>query len=451
MRPLTAPPGAAGALLVFLGMLAAVLPAVTAFELPVYLGALLVVGALLSVYIATLFSSRRAALPMLLLLAAAWAFVFLRWRQMLLLGAEVAVSEVVNLLALGVEWLAPVAPPEGVSAAQRAAGCTLFIVMLSAPVMLLYGWSLIRLSAAAPCIVVSLPFFAVSMVLMDRPPSLFSVLCAIAFWALLLLTQGVRRASPRRGAALVFAYLPLVAALCAVVLLLSPREGYVRAAWPDILRERILVMRSGGMGREGAPTLVETVERVDASRPDERVDVSTLGPRRTTGATVLEVRDEAGGALYLRGSALGRYDGAAWGGAATDPPAAAEGVWQEQAARLAALGPARALSVRHLAGATEIAYAPYYPVSGEAEAGEAYASVRRAADAYGWTYVPLDEPDRAAADSAAELAYRQWAQEAYTDVPEALAAELRRIAAQAGIDASAPRETLAQQVAAYIR
>lgn len=451
MRPLTAPPGAAGALLVFLGMLAAVLPAVTAFELPVYLGALLVVGALLSVYIATLFSSRRAALPMLLLLAAAWAFVFLRWRQMLLLGAEVAVSEVVNLLALGVEWLAPVAPPEGVSAAQRAAGCTLFIVMLSAPVMLLYGWSLIRLSAAAPCIVVSLPFFAVSMVLMDRPPSLFSVLCAIAFWALLLLTQGVRRASPRRGAALVFAYLPLVAALCAVVLLLSPREGYVRAAWPDILRERILVMRSGGMGREDAPTLVETVERVDASRPDERVDVSTLGPRRTTGATVLEVRDEAGGALYLRGSALGRYDGAAWGGAATDPPAAAEGVWQEQAARLAALGPARALSVRHLAGATEIAYAPYYPVSGEAEAGEAYASVRRAADAYGWTYVPLDEPDRAAADSAAELAYRQWAQEAYTDVPEALAAELRRIAAQAGIDASAPRETLAQQVAAYIR
>ena len=126
-------------------------------------------------------------------------------------------------------------------------------------------------------------------------------------------------------------------------------------------------------------------------------------------------------------------------------------LWQEQAARLAALGPARALSVRHLAGATEIAYAPYYPVSGEAEAGEAYASVRRAADAYGWTYVPLDEPDRAAADSAAELAYRQWAQEAYTDVPEALAAELRRIAAQAGIDASAPRETLAQQVAAYIR
>ena len=165
------------------------------------------------------------------------------------------------------------------------------------------------------------------------------------------------------------------------MLLLSPREGYVRAAWPDILRERILVMRSGGMGREDAPTLVETVERVDASRPDERVDVSTLGPRRTTGATVLEVRDEAGGALYLRGSALGRYDGAAWGGAATDPPAAAEGVWQEQAARLAALGPARALSVRHLAGATEIAYAPYYPVSGEAEAGEAYASVRRAADA----------------------------------------------------------------------
>ena len=95
MRPLTAPPGAAGALLVFLGMLAAVLPAVTAFELPVYLGALLVVGALLSVYIATLFSSRRAALPMLLLLAAAWAFVFLRWRQMLLLGAEVDLETLV--------------------------------------------------------------------------------------------------------------------------------------------------------------------------------------------------------------------------------------------------------------------------------------------------------------------------------------------------------------------
>lgn len=444
-------PAAAGALLVFLGLLGTLLPVVTAFSLPASVPLLLGAGALLTIYIVTMFSVRRLAWVLLLALVAAWAFVCLRWQALLRVGAQVTIASVANELALGVNFISEIALPAGASAAEQAAGCTLFLVMLAAPVLLLYGWSIVYLSAAAPCVVVSLPFFAVTMVLMDKPPSLFSVLCTLAFWALLLLAQTTRRADPRRGAVLTLAYFPIVAALCAAVLLLSPRETYVRPAWPDVLREQLAELRSArqdGGGRD-VPTLLETVERIDASRPDETVNVSGLGPRRTTGTDVLELLDEAGGTLYLRGSALGRYDGAAWRAPDGEPPAEAGGIAQVTAAAAAAQGGARQLELRHLSGETQLAYVPYYVVAGEGELGESYARPLERTDAYGWTYVPLEAP--AAVEDARELLYRAWAQEAYTALPEDLREQLRALAAAAGIDAAAPRETLVAQVAAYVR
>ena len=445
-------PAAGGALLVFLGLLGTLLPVVTAFSLPASLPLLLGAGALLTIYIVTMFSVRRLAWVLLLVLVAAWAFVCLRWQALLRVGAQVTIASVANELALGVNFISEIALPAGASAAEQAAGCTLFLVMLAAPVLLLYGWSIVYLSAAAPCVVVSLPFFAVTMVLMDKPPSLFSVLCTLAFWALLLLPQTTRRADPRRGVVLTLVYFPIVAALCAVVLLLSPRETYVRPAWPDVLREQLAELRSARQDGEGGdvPTLLETVERIDASRPDETVNVSGLGPRRTTGTAVLEILDEAGGTLYLRGSALGRYDGAAWRAPEDEPPTQAGGIAQATAAAAAAQGQARQIEIRHLSGETQLAYVPYYAVAGEGEIGESYARPLERTDAYGWTYVPLEAP-AAAAEDAGELLYRAWAQEAYTALPEDLRGQLRVIAAAAGIDAAAPRETLVAQVAAYVR
>ena len=444
-------PAAAGALLVFLGLLGTLLPVVTAFSLPASVPLLLGAGALLTAYIVTMFSVRRFAWALLLALVAAWVLVCLRWQALLRVGAQVTIASVANELALGVNFISEIALPAGASAAEQAAGCTLFLVMLAAPVLLLYGWSIVYLSAAAPCVVVSLPFFAVTMVLMDKPPSLFSVLCTLAFWALLLLPQTTRRADPRRGAVLTLVYFPIVAALCAVVLLLSPRETYVRPAWPDVLREQLAELRSARQDGEGGdvPTLLETVERIDASRPDETVNVSGLGPRRTTGTDVLELLDEAGGTLYLRGSALGRYDGAAWRAPDGEPPAEAGGIAQVTAAAAAAQGGARQLELRHLSGETQLAYVPYYVVAGEGELGESYARPLERTDAYGWTYVPLEAP--AAVEDARELLYRAWAQEAYTALPEDLREQLRALAAAAGIDAAAPRETLVAQVAAYVR
>lgn len=449
-RMMQAPPAVAGALLVFLGLLATILPVITAFGLPVYLPLLLLVGALLTVYITTMFSVRRMAWLMLVLFAAAWGFVCVRWMDMLRLGAQLTIASVANELALGVSFISEVALPTGATAGECAAGCTLFLAALMAPVLLLYGWSIVYLAAAAPCVMVSLPFFAVTMILMDRPPSLFSVLCAIAFWALLLLPQSVRRSMPRRGAALTLVYLPIVAALCAVVLLLSPRESYVRAAWPDVLRERLASLRTvSEAGEQGeAPTLAETVERISASRPDQSVNVSGLGPRRTTGTAVLEILDSAGGTLYLRGSALGRYDGAAWRETETEPPVDAGAIAQVTADAAAVQGALRQIEIRHLVGVTQIAYVPYYAVSGEGEISESYARPAERTDRYRWQYVDLDDPGTT---GTAELRYRAWAEEAYTAVPETLAAELRALAAEAGIDADAPRKALVEQVAAYIR
>ena len=176
-RKWSASPLAAGCLLVFLGLPGTFLPIITAFSLPVELPLLLLIGALLSVYVTTMFAAasagkRRTGVCMLLLLAAAWIFVCVRWSEMLRVGAQVAISGVVNEIALGVDFVSEIALPAGLTAAEQLAGCTLFFAMLAAPVLLLYGWSIVYFSAVAPCMVISLPFFAVTMILMDVPPAL---------------------------------------------------------------------------------------------------------------------------------------------------------------------------------------------------------------------------------------------------------------------------------------
>ena len=453
-----ASPLAAGCLLVFLGLPGTFLPVITAFSLPVRLPLLLIIGALLSVYVTTMFAvsgtaGRRIGVFMLLLLAAAWIFVCVQWRDMLRVGAQVAVSGVVNDIALGVDFVSEIALPTGMTASEQLAGCTLFFAMLAAPVLLLYGWSIVYFSAAAPCMVVSLPFFAVTMILMDEPPALYAVLCTLLFWMLLLLPQSVRRASPRRGAALTFLYLPVLAVLCGAVLLLSPRETYVRAAWPDVLREQLISLRSSLSEEDAeAPSLMETVQQITASRPDTDVNVRTLGPRRTTGTPVLEVKASASGELYLRGAALGVYDGASWRQADGAPKEISIADVTAAAVLAAPDSEERTVEIRHLSGATQLAYVPYYAVAGDAETGEVYARpVDRDTEAYTWVYRPADNPAALQSGAAQEPAYRAWAQTAYTGVPEPLAGTLRGLAASAGIDGAMPRAEIVSRVAAYIR
>ena len=98
-------PAAGGALLVFLGLLGTLLPVVTAFSLPASLPLLLGAGALLTIYIVTMFSVRRLAWVLLLVLVAAWAFVCLRWQALLRVGAQVTIASVANELALGVNFI----------------------------------------------------------------------------------------------------------------------------------------------------------------------------------------------------------------------------------------------------------------------------------------------------------------------------------------------------------
>ncbi|OKZ55587.1 MAG: hypothetical protein BHV94_00920 [Clostridiales bacterium 59_14] len=149
---------------------------------------------------------------------------------------------------------------------------------------------------------------------------------------------------------------------------------------------------------------------------------------------MLEVKASASGELYLRGAALGVYDGASW--------RQAEGALKEisiadvtAAAVLAAPGSEeRTVEIRHLSGATQLAYVPYYAVAGDAETGEVYARpADRDTEAYTWVYRPADNPAALQSGAAQEPAYHAWAQTAYTGVPEPLAGTLRGLAAAAGI------------------
>jgi len=433
----------AGWLLTALGLVGTFLPILSAYSLPVYTGAFLAVGILLAGYLAVTFSLKKGRWFLILLLAAAWVFVIVAYRDLLALGVQVCAHRMNSALAAALGKPMPLVSTSVTK--QQMIAATVFFAVVAVPVLVLYGWSIVSVGTVAPSIVVSVPCFALSMVQRAHLPSLVSVLLLILFWMLLLLPQRARRVSDRNGARLTFLYLPILTLLGTIILLSSPRETYVRAAWPDALRETLAAWRQEGVSIN-AQTVAERVEQVAVSRPTNDLDVQSLGPRRTTGAKVFSVTDSLGGTRYLRGSALGRYDGSAW--REVDAPPMDYSPDDALAERLT--GATNSLSVIHPTGNTAVCYRPYYARGGIANQNETYAVPLAKTDRYTWEYIGVtDLPE--AVERAEEIAYRAWAEDAYTDLPESIAAELRSIAAENGIDGSLPREEIASRVAEYVK
>ena len=409
---------------------------VTAYELPVDLRVLCLVCLGAAGLWALLFALpyRKVTLP--LALAAGGCALWRLWDP-IRTGFCLCVQEVTDLWAL----VYPGFPAQHWMELPAGTEATLCFGALAVVLTGLVVWPLSRRWGSAwRALSVCAPWAAVCLVVVDVTPALWALVGLLGAGVLLALTRRTRADDPQAGLRLsLLLTLPVAALLLGLLWWQSP-ANYQRADWPDRL-EAALSERLGclsGLVYENGTLQPDAARATGAARywsaEQPPVDLSDLGPRRSTGATALRVRAEVDGPLYLRGAALSGFD---------------DGCWTAQALTAGhdplALGGDGDLRVDiRLAGVHGVLYTPYFPAAapGPLLDDRAYANPDGLTD-YSVAYHPV-------ATAQPDAAYAARVYGSCLDVPEQTRAELLALAQETQLN-QLDADTLPDAVADWVR
>ncbi len=407
----------------------------TAFEISVSLPVLWLVCAAASGLFALLWHLPAQGLT-LSCAALAYGAALWRFRQPVAEGFSAAVEAVTGLYARAYPGLQAISLlPEAASA-----DATLCFAALAIPLAALLLWTITRQTPVWLTLLLCAPWLGMCMVVVDQLPALWALLLLLSGCLLLALTRDSRRTDLRAGGRLTAVLILPVLLLTAGLAWLQPPQDYVRADWPDALRERINRQITALSGMEFDPGgalqwQTETAPEQLWTAEHDQVDLSRLGERRNSGITVLELYGETTGRVYLRGASLTEYSGNAWHAAALSTPT--DPLEQGQAA-------AQSLRIR-TRRLQPLLYTPYYPVEvgGSWLNDEYYYNTDGLTDySVGYRPDPIQEPG--------DGNYRGLVYTAYCQLPEATAEALLAIAEEAGLTAL-PVEAQPDAVADFVR
>lgn len=186
----------------------------------------------------------------------------------------------------------------------------LFLILTLAGIALLVGLAVVEGKCWWFAILLTLPPLLPGL-LADLFPSWPAFMTLCACWCTLLFTRSCRNAAPSSRGRLTLAVLPAIGLTLACLTLALPRETYTRPVWAYAAEEKLTNMASHLSylfeGVDGP--FQSTVTYVGAA---ETVDLNNAGPLNYSGRTVLRVKSDYTGHLYLRGVSLGAYDGRSW-------------------------------------------------------------------------------------------------------------------------------------------
>lgn len=243
-------------------------------------------------------------------LAAAWACAVLMNWERVVQGAGLTVHAVTDLFSRRVSWGLVFEYDLGMNLVRESSVVRLFLLLALAGLSIALGWAVVRARRWWIAALLTLPPLLPGL-LADLYPSWPAFMALCACWCAMLLTDLCKWAAPDRRGLLTLAALPAVGLVLAGLTLLLPQEGYTRPEWALRAEER-LYAAGDSLSRffsQWDGPFRSSVSYVGAA---SAADLRDAGPLRYTGRTALRVTSDYDGRLYLRGSALGRYEGGRW-------------------------------------------------------------------------------------------------------------------------------------------
>ena len=375
-------------------------------------------------------------------LAAAWVCAVLTNWKSVTQGAGLTAHAVTLRFSQRVSWGRVFAYDPGLNLVKEAAAVRLFLLLALAGLAIALGWAVVRARRWWIVVLLTLPPLLPGL-LADLYPNwpAFMVLCAC--WCAMMLTDLCKWAAPDRRGLLTLAALPAVGVLLAGLTVLLPREGYTRPEWALKAEQQLYAVgdKLSDFFSQWDGPFQSTVSYVGSA---QAADLRDAGPLRYTGRTALRVTADYDGRLYLRGSALGRYENGRW----TD---LGKEVYQEYLDALAEAeldGAPSPLLFPSSSGTRGYGYAtatienvrasgvytPYQLVeqdwieAGVMPARDSYLAQRAGLSAYTVAFKTSMYPNGTADHNIlAEQYYRDYVYRHYLDVPEGLEEPLRQL------------------------
>lgn len=307
-----------------------------------------------------------------------------------------------------------------------AAACLLFLCAALALLALPLGWAALWLRSAWAVAAMTYPLLLPAF-LADRLPWWPDFLLLLTCWCALFLTSILSKRDRAARARLTLAALP--AAGCALILLTLavPKERYVYPKWAEKAKGVIL---SGDLAFS-LPDFVANGLQVGGS--SGRVDLAGAGPLSLSSRTMLRVKTDVPGRIYLRGRSAGVYTGTSWeplDDAAYEELGDLGGYEPLNFPALTAVGQDwHAVTVELTGAPGNCFYVPYSLLTdadelvGGSFVADSHIQKGFGVGSYTVYYRPEAEPDHAMRPlegiaAQAEEAYRDFVYEHYLEVPE---------------------------------
>ena len=378
-------------------------------------------------------------------LAALWGLALWRSWRAVSAGACLTVEAVSGLFAQRVDWGVAFAFESGLSALEERAAVRLFLILALWGLALPLGWAVARGRRWWLAALLTLPPLLPGL-LADLYPSWPPFLALCACWCALLLSSLCRRAAPSPRGRLTLVSLAASLLLLAGISLAFPREGYTRPPWARQAEESLTTFvnrMADWLPRWEDGPFRTTVTFVGSA---EEADLAHAGPLNYTGRTVLQVKSDYEGRLYLRGTSLAVYEDGVW-------KPLPDGTWQDYQDYLATLDglppqpesplllPALGRSHTHTVTVDNVGavgacvYAPYFLTEQDWEG----AGMLPVEDAYlarkkgQWSHtVEFADLTMSNGGDHGYTPYQDYAYDHYLDVPEELREELDAIRLRIG-------------------
>lgn len=295
--------------LVFLALAGSLFSFSTAFSLQVRTLPLMLGCGICALTALAVFSLPRLRWVPPIFIALGWGLALYRLWDTLALGEISLRCSLVNTVVASLGSGQPIQPIAQLPEAVWYDACTALVLMAAVPLALLLGVSIMRARSFCLTALFCLPLVAAPLAITVTPawPPLMAVL---ACWGTLLLPSLSVRGGQKGYDRLRLASLPVCALVLALLTAALPRSSYQRPAWADKANDELLNWASR-ISDEYFPSVHVFSGGMAV---DQHVDLSSAGPLRYSGRTVLDVRSsDLRGRVYLRGFSSAVYDGQSWG------------------------------------------------------------------------------------------------------------------------------------------